>query len=66
MKATILNFLTSDGAVTVTFQPPLNPQHYSALYDLIQDGDTWSLEELKQALVNATDEWGVRLIVDAC
>jgi hypothetical protein len=65
MNATNLTFLTVDGAVTVTFQPPLSPENYAELYDLML-GDIGSAADLDEKMRELARRWEVACIVDAC
>ena len=58
MNANILNFLTTDGAISVTFPERLNPSQYQTLYELIQQKH-YSTSELCAALRQVANEWGV-------
>src|SRR5688500_1454385 len=40
MKSTTLNFLTKEGALTVTFTPVLTPEQYELLYDTVATYDS--------------------------
>jgi len=65
MNANVLNFLATDGAVTVTFPKPLTPVQYSTLYELVLS-ENHSASELCDALRHVAREWGIELVLDGC
>ena len=65
MNANVLNFLSTDGAVTVTFPKPLTPAQYSTLYAMMLNKD-YSSSELCDALRSVASEWGIELVLDGC
>ena len=65
MNATILNFLTTDGAVTVSFEKSLTPYQYDALYSLIH-GQHYTTDELCNSMKSLANEWDVVVHLDNC
>jgi hypothetical protein len=65
MTATTLNFLASDGAVTVTFTPALSTAHYDELL-AIATGVFGSSRELCDRIKIKANEWGVKCRIDGC
>jgi hypothetical protein len=64
MKSTTLNFLTTDGALTVTFTPVLTPEQYELLYDTVATYD--SQADLAEALKVLGRSWRCDVVVDLC
>jgi len=62
MDQTRLNLLTRDGAVAVVFEPALEPEQYSRLYDIARDAETEV--ELKLVVKALADQWGRKLYFD--
>lgn len=62
--STILNLLTRDGAVTVTFEGYLTGEQYAKLYDCIRDYSE-TRQELTERIAMVANEWGIKAIVDA-
>ena len=65
MNATILNFLTTDGTVTVSFARTLLPPQYEQLYQLIL-GQHFTTVELSDHIRQLASEWGVQVVLDEC
>jgi hypothetical protein len=65
MQSTTLNFLANDGAVTVTFTPALDVDHYTDLYG-IATGDFGSCKQLSDRIKTKANEWGVACHIDGC
>jgi hypothetical protein len=55
MDLTRLNLLTRDGAVSVVFEPALEPEHYAILRNIVRDVDTEG--ELRVAVTKVAAEW---------
>jgi|SRR5688500_3381295 hypothetical protein len=64
MKSTTLNFLTTDGPLTVTFTPVLTPKQYELLYDTVATYD--SQADLAEALKVLGRSWRCEVVVDLC
>jgi len=62
MSQTPLNLLTREGAVAVVFEPALEPEHYSRLYDIVRDVETKT--ELKLVVKAVAAEWGRTVYFD--
>jgi hypothetical protein len=63
MESTTLNFLADDGAVTVTFTPALDVDHYTELYG-IATGDYVLLQGSCDRIRTKANEWGLACQID--
>lgn len=63
MNETTLNFLTRDGAISVTFSAVLTPTQYDELFLRIPAAE--SPEELRNLLDELQEKWGLLVLVDS-
>lgn len=62
-ESTQLSFLTTDGIVTCTFRPMLNPEQYGELYALMKL-ESLSHEKLGFRLGEMASRWGISFFIN--
>jgi hypothetical protein len=62
MKRTLLNLLTSDGAIAVAFSDILSPEQYESVYECVAAiGDA---DEMRKCINELAAKWGIAVIID--
>lgn len=62
MDSTHLDLLTREGALSVTFTPTLEQEHYAELAQIV--GQQADVTELRSDIIQAANRWGRAVEID--